>query len=140
MGATEFAGYEGELLYSAAGSSYTLVGNLRNVTVSVKKETMDASTHDTAPWKRKISGLKEWSGSAEMVLCGSDVTQTTLYDVLDGEVAGYFKFYPKDYVGAKEYYGLAHVTSWEVNAPNDDVQTLAIEFEGQEELTDGSHT
>jgi len=108
----------------------------RTIDVDVKSDTVDATDHDSAGWHEKLYGNKTWTGQTDHAFVLADVSQDALFTALSGATILTIKVYPNGTGSGKpEYTGTALVTDYKYNAPNADIQTLAITLEGTGALT-----
>lgn len=118
------------------GSVYNVVGELRDVTLTLEADEIDATSKDSAGWREFIEGLKQWSGSAEALYLEANVAQDALYNALINRTLVKLRFRPKgDQVGFKQFIGDAVITGFEPGLPTDDAIANAITFRGTGALT-----
>lgn len=133
------AGFVAQMYVSTTfGGVYTLIGELREYSISIERDTIDVSSHSSVGWKDNILGLAQWSGSAEYLYVAADTPQDTLYDSLINRELLYFRFRPKGdaaTIGDDEWSGSGYVTSWEISASTEDAQAASIELLGAGALT-----
>ena len=127
-----------------AGSSFNPVGELRDVTLSIERDTIDASSHNDQGWKANLQGLAQWSMSAEYMYLKADAPQNALYAALINRTPFKVRYYPEGThpatAGQDQWDGDAIITSWELAGPNDDVQATSVEVLGDGALTQSTAT
>ena len=136
MATAAFAGYKGIVKTStAAGSSETKIGELREYSVTGAHETFDATSHDSSGERERIGGIVGWTGSAEALLIDDDATQRQVFTALNGATKVSFSFMPIGSSSGDHWVGDGFITSHEVSGPNEDAAALGLEFEGTSVLT-----
>ena len=115
------------------GSNYYEVGELRDVTLTVERDTIDATTHTDQGWKANLQGLAQWSASAEYLYLKTDAQQDALYDALVNRTPFKVKLLPEGNPatsGDEQFDGDAIITSWELAGPLDDAAACSVEILG----------
>lgn len=124
------AGKNGKVII---GTGTTKVVGIKNWSLELSLETLETTALGD-DWKNYISGLKEWTASAEGDF---EVTTDTMGQKLlsDAYLAG-TTVEVKLFVDATNYYtGTAYVNSLSIEDPVDDVVTISIEFTGNGALS-----
>jgi predicted secreted protein len=135
MSTNAIQGYKGLLYTSTDGVTFHKIGEVRDITLTFTPEPIDATSHDSAPYRETISGFIGWSVAAEFLYVHSDVAQDEIWTLMTTEAPVYLKFLPKTGTGLEQFTGRATITNWEINTPNDDVTTVSAEFTGKGPLT-----
>lgn len=130
------AGFQGKVLISTdGGTNYIVLGEMREATLSIEAEELDATSFDSGGWSEFVSGLKSWEVESEGLYVQADAGQDALYNALVNGTKVKVRLLPKDGAGNKGFQGDAIVTSWELNPPVDDVVTVSATFRGTGALT-----
>ena len=124
------AGKNGKVII---GTGTTKVVGIKNWSLELSLETLETTALGD-DWKNYISGLKEWTASAEGDF--EVTTDTTGQKLLsDADLAG-TTVEVKLFVDATNYYtGTAYINSLSIEDPVDDVVTISIEFTGNGALS-----
>lgn len=122
------AGKGGKVMVGAA-----TVTEITTWSLDLGIDTMD-TTSLGKDWKEYITGLKEWSSSAEGTW--NVATDTTGQKALQDAYLAGTSVTIKHYVNSTNYYsGSAYITSVSVEDPVDDVVSFSVEFQGTGALT-----
>ncbi|MDT7040877.1 phage tail tube protein [Candidatus Nitronereus thalassa] len=141
MATQAIAGFKGQVLLSTdGGTAYNKVAELREVTLTVEADTIDASSHAANGWKENINGLKQWSASAEALFVNDDTYLQSLFDALLNETTLKFRFVAEESAGQKKWEGDGIVTSFEFSMPQDDAVGASFEILGSGALTQGTQS
>lgn len=125
------------LLY--IGATPDKVGELREVELTIERETTDVTSHDTVGWREQIYSLAQWSMTAEALYVDGDAGQDALFAAILGETILDVEFRPEgDGTGLPNYTGSARITNWSVSGPNDDVAASSLELMGSGPITKGT--
>jgi len=127
-------GYEGGLYMDSAGTE-TRIAKVREATLTIEAETIDATNFDTEGWAENIPSFRSWSVDAELLYVPDDTSQEDLEDALFANSPVTVVLYPKDAASMKGYKGTAYITSYEVGAPVDDGVTISATLTGTGPLT-----
>ncbi len=140
MPTAAIAGFVGEVFISDAGApADNKIGELREMTLTLEHEAIDATSHDSARWREFIDGLRSWSVSAEALYVDGDAGQDDILAILLGDQNAAISFRPEgSTVGDAEFSGVVKVTSFELTGPNDDAAAVSIEAQGTGALTKGT--
>lgn len=113
-------------------ANFVPVAGQRSVSLERNMETMETTTKDSNGYKEFVSGLKDWTISADGVIVQSDAGFTALEDAyLSGEPVEV-----QISTGTTNVYkGLAIITSFPIEAPYDDLATYSLSFQGTGALT-----
>ena len=112
------------------------VAEIREATISIDHEAIDSTTHDDAPWRSNIAGLRGFTISADyLYVSGATGQESILARILDGATVA-FILQPETGTGKREFTGTARITSWEQALPNDDADAVSIEMLGVGALVD----
>ncbi|MDR4483829.1 MAG: phage major tail protein, TP901-1 family [Nitrospirales bacterium] len=133
------AGFKGQMFLSTdGGSNYNKVAELKDVTLTVERDTIDVTNHSQSGWKENILGAAQWSASAEALFVNDDVQLQALYDALINQTTLKFRFVAEEVAGKKKWEGDGIVTSFELSFPNDDAAGASMEILGSGALTAGT--
>lgn len=118
---------------SGKGGSVSIGGSVLGVKswdIDAKGDAVDVTGFDSAGEKEFISGLTEWSGTAECFLdAGGYLASTALGTSVSVSLAS-SSTAPKVTCS-----GTAIVTGWKVSVPVEGAVTLSIAFQGSKTLT-----
>ena len=124
------AGKNGKVII---GSGTTKVVGIKNWSLELSLETLETTALGD-DWKNYISGLKEWTASAEGDF--EVITDTTGQKLLSDAYLSGSTVEVKLFVDATNYFtGTAYINSLSIEDPVDDVVTISIEFTGNGALT-----
>ena len=124
------AGKNGKVII---GSGTTKVVGIKNWSLELSLETLETTALGD-DWKNYISGLKEWTASAEGDF--EVITDTTGQKLLSDAYLAGSTVEVKLFVDATNYFtGTAYINSLSIEDPVDDVVTISIEFTGNGALT-----
>lgn len=136
MTTAAIAGYSAQFYVSDdGGTTWTALGETRDMTLSVTNNEVEATSFDSAGWMEVLGGLREWEASTESLWVYANGAQTDVFTALTGSSSVKIRFLPKTGTGLSGYTGTAICTSWEVSAAVDDVVTLSVTFKGTGALT-----
>ena len=128
----------GKIMFENAGGTEADVGQTRNWTLSITKDTMETTVNgDTS--KTFIGGLISGEGSAELIYdpSGNSDYQAFIDDVLVTGDAGdaLFELFPDSNTSAKKISFAGIITSAEYGATLGEVQVINVSF-----ITNGAIT
>lgn len=124
------AGKNGKVII---GTGTTKVVGIKNWSLELSLETLETTALGD-DWKNYISGLKEWTASAEGDF--EVTTDTTGQKLLSDAYLAGTTIEVKLFVDATNYYtGTAYINSLSIEDPVDDVVTISIEFTGNGALS-----
>ncbi len=124
------AGKNGKVII---GTGTTKVVGIKNWSLELSLETLETTALGD-DWKNYISGLKEWTASAEGDF--EVTTDTTGQKLLSDAYLAGTTVEVKLFVDATNYYtGTAYINSLSIEDPVDDVVTISIEFTGNGALS-----
>ena len=124
------AGKNGKVII---GTGTTKVVGIKNWSLELSLETLETTALGD-DWKNSISGLKEWTASAEGDF--EVTTDTTGQKLLSDAYLAGTTVEVKLFVDATNYYtGTAYINSLSIEDPVDDVVTISIEFTGNGALS-----
>jgi predicted secreted protein len=107
--------------------------------LDIKADSIDASDHDSQGWKDKLAGLKEFSGTIDLMYFTNDATQLSVIDaVLAGNVTVAGEFRPLDTTGEVKFTGNLVILDCKLAAKGSTAQATNLSFEGRGPLTRGS--
>lgn len=124
-------GFAGKVYASTdGGTTQTVVGEVREATLSISVNEIDATSYDSQGWEEYIPGMKSWELEVDQLYVQADAGQVALYNALVNGVVLDVYLYPKDENGETGYSGKAFITSWELGEPVDDAVTLSVSMRG----------
>jgi predicted secreted protein len=96
MPTQSLAGYNGVLSISTDnGSSYQVIGELRDVELTIDTDMLDATSHSSAGWKEKVAGNAQWTATAGALYVNADAGQAGVVSALSGKTKCKFRFDPE---------------------------------------------
>jgi hypothetical protein len=120
-------GYLAQFSFTPISGTAVQFKSLSEWELDIKGESLDASDHDTIPWKAYLTGMLDWDGTIKGIYFEGDATQQ---DFLEAMVAGQVMagvFLPQINTGNLSYVGSFTVTGYKHGgATNSGVQTLDI--------------
>ncbi len=134
MATAAITGYSALVAISTDGTTYNNIGEIRDCTLNVEGDAIDATSHDSGGWKEFIAGLKSWSVDGDALYIDVDAGQDAVYAALDGGTLLYIRFRPKTGTGKDNFAGRGIVTSWSLAGPNSDAATAKIKIQGSGSL------
>ena len=129
------AGFRGQVYVSIdAGVTWLPVGEVKDATITVTQDDIDATSFDSVGWKENIVGLKSWEMSMEALYVnqtfrGNQGQLNVQNSILGGQVVRW-RLLPLRGTGDLGYMGDGFVTSFEVNVPVDDAVNLSLSVMG----------
>lgn len=129
------AGFNGQVYVSIdAGLTFIPVGEVKDCTVTITQDDLDATSYDSVGWKERIVGLKSWEMSMEALYINQsfrgNIGQVNLQDSLLGGQVVRWQVLPLRGYGDIGYVGDGFVNSWACNIPVDDVVSLSLNVMG----------
>jgi predicted secreted protein len=135
MSTQAIQGRKGRVFLSTdGGATYNQIGEVKNWEVGVQVDEIDATSHDSAGWKEKLLGLKEWHGTAEAFYVSSNAAQNSLFAAIAADQVLKFKFMANQASGADQWIGDGIVKSWKKASPNSDAAMVNLEISGSGQL------
>jgi len=138
MASSAIPGFEGHVFVSTdGGTTFTKLCELREVTLTVERDTIDVTSHCSNGWKDNITGNAMWNASADALYVQTDAPQNALWDALISRDSLLFQFIPKGenaQTGDQIWQGTGIITSYELSLPNDDASAVSVEILGQGEI------
>lgn len=119
----------------SGGSTFNLVGELRDVTLNLTKDPIDATSHDSAGYMEFIDNRKGWTATAEYLYVHNNTAQDDLFTVMTGTAIASFRFIPKNTAALERFSGSGWITSYSLTGPNDDAAATSVEILGSGALT-----
>ena len=117
------------------GTTTTNIVGIKNWSLELSLETLETTALGD-DWKKYITGLKEWTASAEgdySITGGTDTSgQKALQDAYLAGTSVTIKLYVDD---SNYYGGSCFISSLSIEDPVDDVVSISLEFTGNGELT-----
>jgi predicted secreted protein len=137
MATQSIAGYNGRMYISTdGGSTFIEFGELKDVTLSVKTDMGDATSHASAGWKDKKPLNSEWSAKASGLKVTTDAGQAAIVSALTGKTRCKFRFDPDGTtVGLPRRNGDGYIADWQETQPNNDLEAVDITIDGAGALT-----
>lgn len=131
MPTASLPGFNAKLAVSTdGGTTYTDIGELREVTLTLEADEIDATSKDSGSWREFIPGLKQWGGSAAGLYLQANAGQDAVYNALVNGTTVKLRFRPRAGAGNDQFIGDAIITSYEPSAPLDDAIAVNIAFRG----------
>lgn len=125
------AGYSALLYVSTdGGGTYNKFGEAKDITLSIKRAAVDATSHDSAGWKESILGVAEWSAKTDALYVDGDAAQDAVRNALVNGTALKLRLLPKTGAGLDKYEGSCMITDWELSGPNTDAAAISATFQG----------
>lgn len=104
--------------------------------MNVKADDIQASDHDSQGWKDTLDGLREWSGTIDLMYFTNDSTQLAVIDaVLAGGVDINGDFRPLDASTEVKYTGKMRILEFKQAAKGSTAQAANLSFKGRGPLT-----
>lgn len=125
MATAALPGYQGEIFLGG-----NKVGEVKEVTLTVERDAMDATSHDSGGWEESIAGIARWTFSASALYLTANTAQTAAFDALVNGTNLTFKFQPKAQAGLPKFEGTAQITNWELASPTSDAAAVSIQGKG----------
>lgn len=110
---------------------YKTVGAQRGASLSRSAETLDATSKESEGWSESLAGLKSWSISTDGLLVLDDEAYGLLEEAFMNSENVLVQIASKS--GLK-YAGDAIITTFDIDAPYDDLATYSIELTGANKL------
>lgn len=128
---------EGRLaqVYTTIAGTLTKIGHLTDYEIDITAAEIDASDHDTNGWSDKLTGLKDWKGTAKYLYLTTEASHDALFDAMVNSTDLAVEFRPVDAVDERCYKGTVRITDWKLAGGNSDVQAENISFSGRGALT-----
>lgn len=139
MATAALPGFVAKLLVDVAAGTPAELGELRELSLSVEHEVIDATSHDSLEFREFIRGLRSWtitaailhvSAEAEQVKVRAAILAGTLMDIEIREE-------PKA-AGKPVWLGSALVSALDLSFPVDDAMTGDITLQGTGVLNESS--
>ena len=123
-------------VYNLDGSKLLAVSGQQGLTVNRSADSIEITSKDTeGGWKSKIAGPKEWSVDADGLYSTLDESQRVLSAAFENQEPVCLKIIDKKNKKGM-FGGLAIITDFSLEAPNDDSMTYSLSFEGMGPLKD----
>ncbi|MFD1397685.1 phage tail tube protein [Kroppenstedtia eburnea] len=131
MATQAIPGFKGSLSISNdGGTKYQRIAEMREATLTISQEELEASSFSSNGWMEYIPGLKEWELEAEGIYLLDDAGQDQLYNALVRGGTVRVRLFPNDDGDSEGYEGSAFITSWEVSNAVDDVVSISATLRG----------
>lgn len=114
------------------GSTPVSVVGQREGTFTMENDPIDTSAKADYPIRTYVSGWTRWSGSLTAV---TDLTDTNGLLALEAAAAEGTSVQVTFYHSTRSYSGTAFVTSFERNAPYDNIDSASVRLQGSGPLT-----
>lgn len=135
MATQAIGGYNGKIFVSDdGGSTYEPIAEVKEHTITVNAEELDATNYDSDGWSENVPGFSSWEASLTANYIGDDAGQAALRNAVVGRERVMVQLVAKNEVGEVGFEGLATITSFEVSSAVDAVVELSIELMGSGEL------
>jgi len=132
------AGFEAFLYIGTTGSATTKIAEIRDIELAIEDELIDVTSHDSNGWRCNLSGLRNWSFTAEALNVTLDGGQAIVKNAILNRTELDIELREQDITGAPRFYGKCLVATTTKTYPNDDAQTHALEFRGNGPLNEGT--
>jgi hypothetical protein len=129
-------GYNGAFYVSPdGGTTWQPVGELRNVTLNMKVDALDATSHSSGGHKTRVPGLDEWDATAEVLAIFADAGQAAIAAALTAKTRIKFRFDPAgSATGKPRREGFGFFSSWSEKQPTAELVAVDINITGDGEL------
>lgn len=129
------AGFRGQVYVSIdGGTNFIPVGEVKDATITITRDEIDATSFDSVGWKENIVGLASWEMSMEALYINQsyrgNIGQVNVQNSLFGGQTVQWKLLPLVGAGNIGYQGDGFVNSFEVGVPVDDAVTVSISVMG----------
>lgn len=128
------AGFSGKVLIAIDNVNFIRVGEVRDATITISQDAIDATSFDSVGWHENIVGLKAWEATLEALYINQsysgNIGQVNLQNALLGAQVIAWQFIPRFSIGDIGYVGSGFVNNFEVNIPVDDAVSLSIGITG----------
>lgn len=137
MATNAIAGYKGKVYESSdGGGNYFEIGELRNVTLKMHTDMIDATSHASAGDKEVIPGIKSWDADFEYLYASADTAQDALDTAVANRTKLKFRFDPEDTSSGKERWsGDGYLEDVEIQNPTTDAAMRTGKIQGTGALT-----
>lgn len=127
------------LLYVAYSAKWNLVGGLRDTSLEISADSIDASSKDNDGWGEAIPGPRSWTCSPSIVVKPDNegdgiIENWVLNEALQTEIPA-LRFAIVNVADKTYYDGWGVVTSYSIEASYDDIMTKSVEISGCGPLT-----
>lgn len=131
------AGYNGKVYESIdGGSNYREIGELRNVTLRIHTDMIDATSHASAGDKEVIPGIRSWDADFEYLYISSDAAQDEIDSAVANRTKVLFRFDPESTASGKERWsGSGYFEDVELQGPTADAAIRNGKITGTGALT-----
>jgi hypothetical protein len=129
-------GYNGVFFVSPdGGTTWVAVGELRNVTLNMKVDALDATSHSSGGHKSRIPGLDEWDATVEALNIFSDAGQAAIMAALTAKTRIKFRFDPAGTsTGKPRREGFGFFSSLSEKQPTAELESSDLNITGDGEL------
>jgi predicted secreted protein len=106
--------------------------------INIEHAEIDVTSHDSSGTREIISGIDQWSGTAEMLhvmTSGGPGSANAIFDVMVGKTLVDFEFYPTGSSQDGWYEGSGFFTGFELNAPIEGALATNLSIVGSGQLT-----
>lgn len=122
-----YSGTSGSVVYqTASGTAGTLIGEMKEYTLSVEVEELDTSAFGQS-WRGKDAGIKQWSGSFSGNADNADTQQTALWTNMGAGTKAELTFFLN---GTAGFYGTAVILGQEITDSFDGLGETSFNFSG----------
>jgi hypothetical protein len=129
-------GYNGVFFVSPdGGTTWVPVGELRNVTLNMKVDALDATSHSSAGHKNRNPGLDEWDATVEALTIFADAGQQAIMAALTAKSRVKFRFDPAGTAtGKPRREGFGFFSSLSEKQPTAELESSDLNITGDGEL------
>lgn len=121
---------------STATTAQTAIAELRNYTLTVEHALINVTSHDSSGWEDNISGIRNWSGSAEVIYLSTGAAQAAARTAMTTATPNLVNFTFKQTTSntAKKWQGSGWVTGFDLTHATDEAVLGTISFRGARPL------
>lgn len=135
MATQAIAGRIGFLGIAATSSGTSLeVGEIRNWSIALTQNMIDASSNDSSGWNEHIPGQRGWSVNLNAIYARTDLEQVTLRESLSSAATRYWTIRPSTAQTAL-WRGTGYVENYSVGGQTDDAVVTDMVIRGTRALT-----
>lgn len=122
---------------STATTSQTQIAELQNYTLTVEHALIPVTSHDSSGWEDNISGIRNWSGTAEVIYLSTGAGQAIARTSFTTASPNFVNFTFKQSTSntSKKWQGSGLITGFDISHATDDAVLGTISFRGRAALT-----
>ena len=125
------AGFQGQMFIGSQGngaSASVEVTYAQDVTINFTDDTIETTSRESAPWKDRIAGLRDWSANFQALYQNTDTALDTLEAAFIAGTVLSVRFIDNDGDG---YYGDCIVAEFTKEEPLADAMVRTVTLEGK---------